>query len=298
MHSNHSPYSPLQFRVPAVRHLAWMCGAPQLIVDPSSFDIAGQLPPDTPTILRHWDRKPEDGPALLKEVPHPRLGLYFENLYACLLEDLMGWDILARNLQIKGLERTLGELDFVVRNPHTGTTEHHEIAVKFYLGYPSPKRPLWYGPNARDRLDLKTRRLREHQGRMTHRPETAAALRTLGIKQQPVSRLYMPGYLFYPQGLDMTAPEQAPAHHLRGTWLYWAEAKNRNTEHWVPLHKPHWLGPWVQTEAPDPRTIQDSLDTVDSTGTPRLFARLTFDPAKGFWVEAERTFVVPEHWPG
>jgi len=42
----------------------------------------------------------------------------------------------------------------VVRNGHTGVVEHHEIAVKFYLGYLQPgsaadnQDVCWYGPNA------------------------------------------------------------------------------------------------------------------------------------------------------
>ncbi|WP_341937373.1 DUF1853 family protein [Marinimicrobium sp. C2-29] len=286
-----------RYRVAAVRHLAWMCHAPSLVRDPSVFPLADYLPTHARAMLHHWDQYPLEGPPVLTDPPHPRLGLYFEQLYRCLITDLLGWELLANNLQIAGAERTLGELDLVVRNPHTGTAEHHELAVKFYLGYGPAQTPRWYGPNARDRLDLKTRRLLEHQSQMTRRPETAAALHALGIDAPLKARLFMPGYLFYPHDADFPAPAQAPDDHQRGTWCYLETARALDTGHWVHLRKPHWLGPWVQPEAPDATEAENALDSVEATGTPRLLARLEQDPSNGQWIEAERIFVVPPHWP-
>ena len=304
----------LQFRTPAVRHLAWMCHAPQLLESARSYSPCSHLPDNLLTTLHHWDAHPESGPTVLTAIPKPRLGLYFEELYNCLLTDILGYEVLARNLQIRGAQRTLGELDFVVRNPRTHEIEHHEVAVKFYLGIhldAHSEAPLeaqqqesgntfWHGPNAIDRLDLKTRNLLEQQSQRTLLTEATAALRVLGIDQPVITRIFMPGYLFYPLDQKVSAPPQVPANHERGHWLYLEQARRLDARHWVHLQKPHWLGPWVQTEAPDLSARSgplNAIEAIESTGTPRLFALVNFDAQTNLWKETERFFIVPAHWP-
>jgi len=301
-----------QYHVPAVRHLAWMCRAPQLIGSPVGLDLSDYLPDDLEERLSAWDAAPEKGPELLTETPPRRLGHYFENLYECLLKELLGWQILLRNQPIRHNGITLGELDFVVRNPVDQAVEHHEIAVKFYLGYvpdhpDEPQTsPLWYGPNASDRLDLKSERLVCHQSRLAERPETRNLLHSLDIPTPTRARTFMPGYLFYPASRQIPPPMDAPPNHLRGEWLYIDDLDRMNQSgdlaksligQWVPLVKPHWLGIWHQDTPPEPRAAEQALEMVRSTGTPRLFAVLEHDSKRGLWREHNRVFVVPGSWP-
>jgi uncharacterized protein len=291
-----------QYRTPAVRHLAWMSRAPQLIDPAQRFEPSIYLPDNLCERLQTWDQAPEAGPKVLTEEPPRRLGHYFERLYECLLEDLLGWEVLLKNQPIRNNGITLGELDFIVRNPVDQAIEHHEIAVKFYLGYRGdhPATPLWYGPNAKDRLDLKSRRLIDHQSRLAQKPETRALLESLEIAPPKRARIFMPGYLFHPAG----DPIPPPVDHLRGEWLYIGEldASDNNgtarSQNWVPLVKPHWLGPWSQQQRPDRQQTTDALETVRSAGVPRLFAALQQAPDDGQWRETSRVFVVPENWPG
>jgi len=287
------------FRVPAVRHLAWMCHAPQLLDSPLSFAIADALSAQALSLLQCWDLEPECGPALLTAPANSRLGFYFEALYECLLTQILGWEVLVRNMPIRGAGVSLGELDFVVRNPATGQVEHHEVAVKFYLGYPEgdTQQVFWYGPNQTDRLDLKTCRILEQQSQRTHLPAANAALRQLGLEGPLRSRIFMPGYLFYPQFQRLDSPLGVPEHHGRGTWIYLEEARQRQHQSWVQLRKPHWIGPWVQEEIPDARVVLDVLDQIELTETPRLFASMRFDSRAALWCEHERFFVVPSPWP-
>ncbi|MDP2378882.1 MAG: DUF1853 family protein, partial [Pseudohongiella sp.] len=138
-----------QFQTPAVRHLAWLCLVPQLIQHASVFEPVRYLPENYLAILQAWDTHPTNRPDILNSPPHYRLGYHVESLYACLITDLSGWTILARNFPIRVGGTTLGELDFLLRNPHNNVVEHHEIAIKFYLGYPgsADQSPGWYGPN-------------------------------------------------------------------------------------------------------------------------------------------------------
>lgn len=286
-----------RFRTPAIRHLAWMLRAPNLLASPQVLSL-----PDASSLLarlEQWDRAPQTAPAMLNQPPEKRLGQYFERLYACLMADLLGWELLGRNLPVRGKEKTLGELDFVLRHPKTGHVEHHEIAVKFYLGHPSPDtgKPLWYGPNARDRLDIKTDHMLGHQSRMIERPETRAALQSAGIELPRVTRLFMPGYLFYPHHREWPAPTNVPSDHWRGRWRYHHTLTEPETRHWVALRKPHWLGPWIQEAAPQPDDTLATLQAVAEQDRPRLFAAMTFDTERSLWLETDRTFVVPSQWP-
>ncbi|MEP1213486.1 MAG: DUF1853 family protein [Marinobacter sp.] len=291
----------LQYRVPAVRHLAWMCHTPQLISSPTGFIPEKHLPEDAEQRLQAWDNNPGTGPAALTEQPARRLGQYFERLYQCFMEDLLGWQILLKNQPVRHNGITLGELDFLVVNPANDTVEHHEIAVKFYLGHrgAGQETPLWFGPNSKDRLDIKTRRLIDHQSRMTQRPETRELLASLGIEVPVRPRVFMPGYLFYPLAETLLAPADVPPDHLRGNWLYIEDldGMTNSTERWVPLTKPHWLGPWRQRQAPDARQTEQALEVVRSAGIPRLFARLERSQIDGYWQETSRVFVVPGSWP-
>jgi hypothetical protein len=324
-------------RTPALRHLAWLCTAPPLWQFPDAFVPADWLPADWYVRLQHWDAAPQEAPAFVHALPNPRLGLYFETLYDALLTHLLGWQVLARNLPIRAGGLTLGELDFVVRNPRTGEVEHHEIAVKFYLGYEA--RPLgpaqWLGPNPADSLEGKAQRMQDEQRRRTQLPEAQAALGDLlvgaglvgaGLPAKAVrlqasshrpanafrlqasshtntlllpTRLFMPGYLFHPQdSTGIALPPQVPASHARGTWLRLGQALREERTGWVPLVKPHWLGPWKQAQAPQEAPVHEALQEIALSATPRLFARVDWDNGENLWRETARFFVVPEAWPG
>lgn len=296
-------YSPMlrddmrPFCTPAIRHLSWMITAPQLLRSDRCFYPARYLTDDITAKLEHWDAEPLSGPAILTDQPVPRLGLHFEQLYHCLLENLLGWEVLVRNLQIRVEKQTIGELDFVVRNPVTGGLEHHEIAVKFYLGYREADSVRWYGPNAHDRLDLKTARILNHQSHLTEHPQTRRQLAELGLDEPLQQRVFMPGYLFYPRSGALPAPASAPDDHLRGEWLYQSDLESLSTRRWKVLHKPHWLGPWTQAQEPDIGETRLELDRLQQRQRPGLFAELARNPEAGHWEERQRLFVMPDAWP-
>jgi len=286
------------YRTPAIRHLAWLCQTSQLMRSPITFAPAQYLPSDYTDILKTWDQATETAPPMLLEPPQRRLGFYFERLYQVLLEDLLGWPVLLKNQQIQSLGRTLGELDFVVHNQTDDRIEHHEIAIKFYLGVAElVDSTLWYGPNARDRLDIKTTSLLEQQSRRTQRPETLAVLAESHITGPLTARIFMPGYLFYPASQPVITPDYVPADHLRGHWMYARDARALNTSHWVVLNKPHWIGNWCQSEQPDIKHVLETLERVEKKGVPQLFAIMRQDHQTGNWLETDRVFVVPETWP-
>ncbi|WP_018405432.1 DUF1853 family protein [Marinobacter gelidimuriae] len=275
---------------PAIRHLAWLCSSPQLLQCSLSFTPQYYLPNDYFATLLSWDAHPQNAPPLLREPPQKRLGHYVERLYRVLLESLLGWDILLQNQQIHSNGRTIGELDFVVYNRHEQRVEHHEIAIKFYLGHTQ-----WFGPNAHDRLDLKTSSLLDQQSQRSQTPEARELLAGHGISVPLIARIFMPGYLFYPPA---KVPAYVPADHLRGNWVYAHQLHPEDCATWVVLRKPHWIGPWQQSHPPCPQQAAQILEQIQQDQSPRLFAQLKHHAASGQWCEVQRWFVMPQNWPG
>lgn len=294
---NHSLPQALQFRQPVLRHLLWLAQARQLLRGTAVFRPADYFKPEHWKTLTAWDADSSLLPSRLKAEPKRLLGLYVEELYHSLLEDLFGWSVLARNLPVYDDGRTIGEMDFLVRNPVSGAIEHHEIAIKFYLGYADGRGLQWYGPNPADRLDLKTRRMLDHQSQLCAHPAALPALEALGIREPVESRLFMPGYLFYPTDRVLDAPRQADPGHARGWWLFVDQVDAALKQGLVPLDKPHWLGPWFQRDAPDLSLVADALAKIEAGQHPRLFAQLEWDDEYQMWIEQQRYFVVPRSWP-
>jgi len=287
------------WRNPPVRHLAWMATAPSMINGPQRLLFSPPAPPDLREHLLALDRQPAELHRILERRSTRRLGVYFEALYRYALEHLWHRETIFQNLAVQDGGRTLGELDFIVRDRISDRHEHHEIAVKFYLGTPSGQ---WLGPDQKDRLRDKLTRLLEHQSTLTRHPRTAEMLHHSSINELD-DLIFLRGYLFYPVDLaGPSLPASIAPEHSRGHWLTLSRAR---TTAWDPqrpimqLHKPDWLGPLQCLDgdlADTPQLYGKALEQVASRNFPLLFARLSRQQS-GFWLETERFFVVPDQWP-
>jgi hypothetical protein len=284
------------------RHLHWLLEAPSLLItssvtpifEPAQYQRARECVDDLDLLQKTLGERGE----LLSSAPHRRLGQYFEDLYGALLVDILGYILLARNLPIRdGAAHTLGELDFLVINPHSGAVEHHEIAVKFYLGvHRAPGDDLWFGPDSRDRLDLKNRKLAQ-QMVLTEHPVTQRELHARGLPPPERVLSFMPGYLFRPQDNNAQAPHPIDLSQHKHSWHYADTLLDTDMDSTVVLHKPHWLSPWRQDSAPVTPAAVQAKNTIATGGHPRLFARLLYDNEQNDWQESQRFFLVPPHWP-
>ena len=126
--------------------------------------------------------------------------------------------------------------------------------------------------------------------------EAQALLAELGISEPIILRVFLPGYLFYPDD-GVALPDYVPADHGQGRWCYARNLESTDLTGWVPLIKPHWIGPWIQGAQPDIDAARKAVAFVETQGVPVLFARLEWQPGIGCWVESERWFVVPGEWP-
>ncbi len=93
-----------------------------------------------------------------------KLGHLYEDAMAMLLDHTPQYDILAQSLQIReATGRTIGELDFLLRDLISGQIIHLELAVKFYLAVEKDTELLLPGPDARDDYFRKLAKMRSHQ---------------------------------------------------------------------------------------------------------------------------------------
>ncbi len=94
---------------------------------------------------------------------NPRLGFVYQYVCQQLFQLSGRYSIIKEEIQLHQHGRTLGAIDFILKNQETQAIEHWEVAIKFYLLHNT----LWYGPNAQDRLDLKLNKMLKHQLKMS-----------------------------------------------------------------------------------------------------------------------------------
>ena len=118
---------------------------------------------------------------LNNEFPVMRLGMLVEQfLLHAIAQDPLN-EIIAKNLQIIEAKITLGELDALLNL--NDQLIHLEIVYKFYLFDPKISQnelECWIGPNRRDSLVEKLKKLRNNQLPLLYHPKTNEELVRLG----------------------------------------------------------------------------------------------------------------------
>ena len=302
---------PRRLQQPQVRDLAWTLLSPPLLQEagwPQRHPLAGSTWVRAPEALATWleDLDLDPAPLLrwLTKGNARRLGVYYERLWQFALEQAPGVQLLAANLAIREGGTTLGELDMLIAD--RDGVHHLELAVKLYLGLSdgNGRDPLqWLGPGRQDRLGLKLGHLRDHQLPMSNRPQSVAALATLGITDQQ-AQLWLGGYLFYPWAQTLAAPAGAHPQHLRGHWVRqrdWAAfADTVGAGSWQLLERQAWLAParYEAAQCWSPAGFTAWRETLDERTRAQLVVRWIADE-HGVGHEVQRVFVVPDGWgPG
>jgi len=148
------------------------------------------------------------------------------------------------NLQIQQDKRTVGEIDALFYLE--GQPVHLEVAYKFYLFDTLEKHetPLgaWIGPNRKDRLVQKLKKLHRKQFPLLHSEVTSTYLKPYGLVAGALEqRLCFKAQLFLPyqqQELDVAPLNQDC---IAGCYLTLPELKAfRNAAFFIP-QKPDWL---------------------------------------------------------
>lgn len=237
-----------------VHDLAWLIGSPPLLRPSAGLSrcdaglCAGWLH-DSLDWLSAMDREPAALIEACARQKDHRLGHQVEALLATWLS----WpenphvQLVARNVVVRDGKRTVGELDFLVRDRRSGELQHWELAVKFYLGRGQGRQGSdWVGPGLQDSLSRKLERLRQHQLRLLQTTPGRLALADLGIDEPVRSLALVKGRLFHPWSRTLALPAEVALDHPQGWWLdaeRLPDTPGLRDLRWLPLPGTHWLTP-------------------------------------------------------
>ena len=284
-----------------VRDLRWVITSPSLINIARTTPIrpTNTGPIENFGLPDNWVPDPvaDNLNALMCRIRNHRVGHYFEQLILYWLVQLRNCNDVRHGVQIREENRTVGEIDFMFTD-ESGRRTHWETAVKFYLHCPlnSSSESHFIGPNAADNFEKKTQRMLGHQLSMSRRYEDV-------VVREP----FVKGRIFYHP--DIKCPTDLPKHlspqHLSGSWirqseLDWLASTGVDSKFRV-LRKPFWLAnefmePGDQSLLSTAAIIDHLNDQFGESDRPVLVSRL--EPDNQGYVEADRVFVVSNHWPG
>jgi hypothetical protein len=210
--------------------------------------------------------------------PQKRLGFYYQDCVKSILNHSHSYQVEADEVQFNYQGQTVGAIDFIVRRVDLPTQplEHWEIAIKFYLLLDG----LWYGPNARDRLDLKLEKmlskqltLTQHEGFAEQYPEYADL----------DARLLVQGRLYTNPFIDNEIPSHCAGQKLdptaiNGHWCYFDQVDQ--IKH--PLYR---------VGKPDWATGKHHGQPFEATNCELHRAAHCVDESGILW------FIVPNEWP-
>ncbi len=269
------------------RDLHWLIHSPNLLSANAGLPLA-QWPDDMLRQLDDWlgqeYHKPE---YLTPDVAegYRRLGLYAEAVLGLALQHNPDVELLAAHAPVHteaepdqpdSTRRTLGELDFVFRDRHSGQVCHWEMAVKLYLFVPALPTAMglarYVGLQQRDTLARKTAKLQE-QLHFSSLPQVTQKLDVAVDRAEA----FVKGWLFYPlQGTgwndyildDHVSTDLLGAVHLKGWWMSHDEFVQRlaqledTTLRWRIVPRLQWLSPQVAEH-------QDTMDCAQLRETLR-----------------------------
>ena len=311
---------------PAVRDLAWVMRSPGLLDAAYYAKHQHPKPHQTGAViiddgycqqlyrqqhawLRQLDQDPQTLLAWLAQRKSHRLGYYFEDLVEYWLRHLVADGFVASHVPVRRGKQTLGEFDFLFAQAGARALQHWEVAVKFYLAQRhADGRVLFYGPQARDRLDLKVARLLEHQAVLAHTDAGQAVIAQQGYASV-MAQVLLKGYLFYPADMDWDSAPLPCAGisptHLRGWWTRIDALQipaASTASRWCRVPRLAWLAP-VRVAAGHAQALVTQADLAGfcrdqfaRRAEPFMLAELAA-AEDGSWREISRGFVVHGHWP-
>lgn len=203
-----------------------------------------------------------------------RLGFIYQHVCSKLFESSDNYKVIADEIQLNDHGRTLGAIDFIIKNQSLERLEHWEVAVKFYL----LKDGLWYGPNAQDRLDKKLLHMLNHQLLMS---QSSVFKTQYPQYKNPTPQLLLQGRLYINPFDQEVVPKLCEEFkiddtQISGFWCYYSQLDRVQHPLYI-LDKPQWISGCCD--------YSKTLSTLDG-----LFEHC-IDRNGQFW------FIVNEKWP-
>ena len=223
-----------------------------------------------------------------------RLGEYFEILLRTWTDEIPPARLLGAGVQVNGSGGTVGEFDLLFARD--GAVHHWELAVKYYLGYPGESGPVWYGPDPRDVLGEKWKKMRRQQLRLSQDPLGRQALRRLGIRDHVQPRAFVKGYLFEALNPNFRTHDHPHANPdaSRGFWVHRVDLAEHRPRvpagtRWLRLGRLRWMAPVVVS---DDEQLFELDELVAQFPDEALFVAGVHEGE-----ELARGFIVDDCWP-
>ncbi len=247
-----------------------------------AFLAAPSLLKKTDFELFELQKTPENLP-LNSEAPRGVFGKRMEFFFSRYIQSSSRYHLLGENVQIIKNGITLGELDFLIEDRQNGRKLHVEMACKFYLFEPQQGKSLWIGPNYKDRLHLKLKKLRERQFPLLFAKETRDFLPFPA--HQFEQQLHLSGLLFTPWNQSPPSSELINPGAIAGQWLRAEQFKAKLKDHRFTIpQKENWLQPpdsathwedfkttWAKVEGLLERQYSSLLWAQDASGNYQRF---------------------------
>lgn len=161
------------------------------------------------------------------------MGKRVERFFEWIIRQNQGYKLLTENMQISRNKITLGELDFLLKDLINQQVYHVEMVYKFYVYDPSftAEKQRWIGPNRKDTLLQKTKKLKEKQFPLLFKPETKELLSSLNLNAEEVlQQSCFKANLFVPGELQNKQFSEINGDCIAGIWLHFKEFKTSNYE--------------------------------------------------------------------
>ncbi len=190
----------------------------QIFNDDHSFEY--------PLYPAYRDSLPQDFP----EISAPEasvLGKRMEHYFTCYVSHFTSEKVLAHNRQIIENRKTVGELDFLLKDSVSGQLTHVELVYKFYIFDPASgtsEIEHLIGPNKRDSLTQKLQRLQKNQFPLLFQRSSEKLLKNLKVDPQLVfQKMCFKASVFLPKQSHSISLQQINPAAVTGYWITAAE---------------------------------------------------------------------------
>ena len=198
----------------------------------------------------------------LFELPtNVRLGHLVEKIVAELIKQSHNYRLEYENVQLIDQKRTIGEIDFIIKDLKTNTHIHLELAYKFYLYDPTiSSNPIhnWIGPNRRDSLSQKRHKLREKQLPLLNHSITKSILKDVDVDNTNQAVCFLAS-LFIPYKFKGNLPAGYQS-AVKGYYLDYATFEQLDEigkVYHIPTKKSWGIDPCENTEWADFNSVKD-----------------------------------------
>ncbi|MFS4491928.1 DUF1853 family protein [Maribacter sp. 2308TA10-17] len=175
-----------------------------------------------------------------------RLGHQMEYVFKQLVAHSNRYEILLHNLPIREGKKTIGEIDFILKDIQTEELLHIELTYKFYIINPEISEPIHQlmGPNRRDMFFTKMEKIKNEQFKLLHSKEGTKALYNNNIDSSKIShQTCYKAQLFEPYGSNPVNIRPLNTNCFKGYWLRFEDFKSadfKSYEFYIP-YKSQWV---------------------------------------------------------